>query len=320
MTAFTQTSPFGYFNYRPSIGDTVSYHRIDTNSVSEGDTGLNVTWDMSKLRFFPGSEKEFFFSPSATPYGSVFPSSNIVRRDSAGLFTYFKMDSMQLEILGSVTGLDTTIWDNPRTLVRYQLGKDSIWLDSFSRMDSTFRSKKIYAGRTQTKGDGYGTLKLPTKTLSDVLRINVLIDQTNTTSDQNGTETQTERLLSWHYLTPGAKFPVISLYTLELKSGRIKYGFYTPGAITSSIVEVNRQIESLHLYPNPISEGSSLTVNLPEGTKGILRIYNLQGQMLWQKAGVAGNTSLPVNLLPTGYYRIAFRTANGIMQAPFVVR
>ena len=71
----------------------------------------------------------------------------------------------------------------------------------------------------------------------------------------------------------------------------------------------------VNLYPNPVT-GQSLTAEF--NTKGSLTLFNVQGQLVFEKQNIEGRQVLPIQL-KTGFYMAQLRTEKGVSVVKVVV-
>lgn len=84
-----------------------------------------------------------------------------------------------------------------------------------------------------------------------------------------------------------------------------------PCGVYTAVGEAQAEVEQLRLYPNPA--GESLKVELPEGGRGRLALYDAQGKLLkMQYLDVVPEVwPLDVSALPAGMYLLLYRSEGG---------
>ena len=91
-----------------------------------------------------------------------------------------------------------------------------------------------------------------------------------------------------------------------------------PMACTLSVDELVF-MDSITVYPNPVTSQGNLTITLPEAIPADIVIYNTLGQQVYQEAFDTANISLPINL-GTGMYVVKVVTAYGTTNQSIIVR
>ncbi len=158
-------------NTTPHIGEAFATQSAKAAGVSVKTGGANQTWDYSGL-IDSGSAAYFqIVSPASTPYNSSFPSSNLALKtanDSA--YVYFNSQTADLWELG-VASSDTTIikFTKPKIYLPYPFTYNSFFTDSV--VELLPYNNYSFRGKDSLYGDGYGTLKIPGKNISPVLRV-----------------------------------------------------------------------------------------------------------------------------------------------------
>jgi hypothetical protein len=84
-----------------------------------------------------------------------------------------------------------------------------------------------------------------------------------------------------------------------------------PCGVYTAVGEAQAAVEQLRLYPNPARE--SLSVELPEGGRGQLALYDAQGRLLKTQSldNVPETWPLDVSALPAGMYLLLYRSEGG---------
>ncbi|MFM7301479.1 MAG: T9SS type A sorting domain-containing protein, partial [Crocinitomicaceae bacterium] len=78
------------------------------------------------------------------------------------------------------------------------------------------------------------------------------------------------------------------------------------------------EISSLHLYPNPIKNGTCLTWNSSINEPVTLRIFDPKGKQIFVKQVDGNQLVIPENM-KSGNYLIQFQYANTIYNRPLII-
>ncbi len=141
----------------PGPGFQAGYHMSESATFSVGSAGANQVWNFGAHNW----DSEFpiqVYAPSATPYGSLFPSANSAI-DFGGVYLYLNVGSDGMYKLGTVSPEDTSIFSavfrDPMFPLTYQaswtaVGRWENFAPGWERVDST-----VFVV------DGWGTLHTP---------------------------------------------------------------------------------------------------------------------------------------------------------------
>ena len=84
------------------------------------------------------------------------------------------------------------------------------------------------------------------------------------------------------------------------------------------------QSNNMNFYPNPVS--NSLNLNFSNPVKGVVKVFNMSGQLITHQEIKTGNTNYYINLfsndqkqLPEGVYIISYETADYIETKKFII-
>jgi hypothetical protein len=157
-------------------GDIFTYAKGQITGVATPATGANVTWDYSGLIDSAGIEIDSFISPSATPYASLFSGTNLASTNGGGNgYSYYETNTSEWAMLGSIDpGSDTSYFLSSITNIHFPFSYGSSFTDSSKYvireqgLQDTFEYKVVHLGI------GYGTLKIPGQTFSNVVAFKTL--------------------------------------------------------------------------------------------------------------------------------------------------
>ncbi|HVA98265.1 MAG TPA: hypothetical protein VNG53_05165, partial [Bacteroidia bacterium] len=197
-------------NTSPIIGDIFSNNA--TNYIAPGSSGANQTWDLSSMTTTSTTTTNAV-TPSSTTYGSSFPSSTIAF-SSTGAVLYWKVSSTAEQTYGIAQGSTVISYSNPEDYLRFPFTYSNTYTDTWAATFTSGGYPYLRSGSTTVTADGYGTLKLPSGTYSNVLRVHFLEnyqDSTNIGGSPYIITYQDDEYL-W-YLPPNHQ-PIASISTL----------------------------------------------------------------------------------------------------------
>jgi hypothetical protein len=283
-----------------------------TNYVSQGAAGANQTWDLSALTISSTSTLQTVTS-SSTGSGASFPNSNICEVDGP-VYLYYKTSSTAWQVEGNITPSSSSPivmpYSNPEDLMRYPFTYNNSYKDPWTATYTSGGSTYIRKGTDSITGDSYGTLKLPTGTYSNVLRVHLVqyyIDSTNIGGSPFIISYQNDEYM-W-YLN-GNHYPIATVSTLSTDFGGgptvTQNGSYTSG-IVAGIKDEGSVLGGCHLYPNPATSHIKLELGLDVAQRIEVKLFNSIGEQINSTLNVEGvqgaNTyTIDIATLPEGIY------------------
>ncbi|MDO9511250.1 MAG: T9SS type A sorting domain-containing protein [Bacteroidales bacterium] len=137
-------------------------------NLDAGENGPNAIWDFSNLTVASNYQEIKYLNPSATPFVGGFPMSNVALKDELNQYHYFRYSNDGIQKLGIGTGVSSTIYTNPETIITYPFIYDSEFNDTYTGIGGNTNRSGVSYGTA----DAYGTLLLPGgNVLRDILRV-----------------------------------------------------------------------------------------------------------------------------------------------------
>lgn len=234
--------------------------------------GPNANWDYSGLQNH-GTDTTLFLSATGTPYANDFQGANLVINDGGGAWTYFTANNSGLSVNGAYDPSFGIVSFTPATLfcpVPFTYND--------TRSTSSSAQVDIDSGGTNLRitidnqisylADGYGSLRLPARNYTNVLRIRSteLITFTISVELIAGSgiyipvNSFTSQATNFRHYRTG------TIHSLLLEVSGDSLGDYATGAsflysTNVGIDEMASERVSVQPYPNPSS--GSVTVPLP---------------------------------------------------------
>jgi hypothetical protein len=324
--------------FSPSENVTVVF--VDGQSINEGPSGQNQTWDFSNVLgmdtiVWRGED------PSENELGQMlFPDAELaIRIPTPGNdtidFEYYEFDSFeddQIITLGSYSILtnrntgnrDTTITDNtsnPREDFQFPIEFGDEFTSDFNSvittqvLDSVYTSRR--GGSIEMTADATGTIKTPVDTYENVVRVERIEKQIDTVFiEVLGMQFETYReteIVYYDWMQPNRNFSVYRVIITKSKFPGLPdqigvSAFYTFN-VSSSIDEqkIADELKPL-VYPNPLSD----IVNLefaPSLKVNQIQICNQTGQVIKTMNGEINEVSF-AECAP-GIYFLVIQTDQG---------
>lgn len=164
-----------------------------------------------------------------------------------------------------------------------------------------------FAGTCNITADGTGTIALPARTFTNVLRIKTVQNISFTISGTPGTLTQTY----FDYYSPGlSKIPLFTIATSSISSalGSSSQTVATANAdyATVGVQEFTKEVPDLSLYPNPAKGNFNLSFTNENAENSSVEIINSIGQVIRKQnlGSEKGSVKYNINLdgMDSGFY------------------
>jgi len=238
-----------------AAGDELLIQPADTTGVVPGPLGANQTWDFSGITNDGALTTQTVVLASATPYASSFTGSDIAIDAGGGNYGYFDINGDDIFETGFASAAIVAPYSDPQKFISYPFTYTTSFTDALA---ANFEINGYENNRTGTVNflvDGYGTLLLPGKTYTDVLRIQYTQNITDVLHFGPITLTTTTASTTYIWMIEGNKNALMDIsYISTSVSGNTintKSVYYYPGATSTEDVVVKEN--SIELFPNPAS-------------------------------------------------------------------
>lgn len=296
-------------------GDDITFNIA--NTVDEGPSGANQTWDFSGLSSsvaLPGTLED----PANTPFAGQYPNADMIGvfPDVFGTQYYiYDHQSDGVYTLGlELEGLVSQPYSNPRR----DLASPLSYLDAYS--DSAyFQSESLGfvtegASNFVAEVDGYGTLITPEGTFENVLRLHT-VETTELVFDVGiGPPVITESIIdSYAWVIDGFPIPVMLTFD-QITDGQPQEGNsrYLSGLIVFT-KEANT-LEGVSLYPVPAVDFVTLDLGNNDIGQAEVRLFDVKGSLIksFQQNPGQQQIRIDVNELPSGFYSVQIVAEEGV--------
>jgi hypothetical protein len=196
-----------------TVGNSFKY--INANSINvpqgtmPGGSGANQTWDFSGLGTGVAgtgnidTTKIWVMQTSAMTFGVNFPTSTYMKKSILSkfgtLYEFFAESPTGVYMQGFVDSINTSITKYPNNVLTgvKPITFNTTRSDTFTRNYSFGSTPMTSGGTVKFIADAYGTLKLPGKTFSNVLRVKMEMVQND--SGMNGSQQMKIETLRTYY-------------------------------------------------------------------------------------------------------------------------
>lgn len=235
-------------NTSPKPGDNYITQSAKVTGAPVYGGGANQNWNYSALVDSGDAVAFQAVSPAGTPFAATFPGSNLVLKTLGdSVFSYFNSSASALITYGAGIRIDsdtsTIRYNPPRTTLPYPFTYNSSFSDSIRVQLPGFDF--TFAGADSIRGDGYGSLSLPGRTFSNVLRVEYIEDLTGTGTIGGFTTTTHLRTINYLYYAPDTHAPILS-YMISQSTTSI-------GGFPVGTASENRSIEYLKTFVLPVT-------------------------------------------------------------------
>ncbi|MEO7080515.1 MAG: T9SS type A sorting domain-containing protein [Flavobacteriales bacterium] len=295
--------------------------------TAAGPGSANAVWDFSTSAF---SGVEFPYTAQAvasTPYAAQFPNATIAlftdqSYEFSGYF-YFNFNGGFTE-LGNVFidnfDVQQNIPSDPLTFYTTPLSASSSGSDTYTSLSETVYGDVQTSGTHTWTVDGYGTLKMPNTTYTDVLRIHAVQNEERTII-WDGVPMFTSVVLreEWRWVKAGIPLPLL-VFSMDTEDGE------TEVSVQTALISLNGPTSVLEeqgvlaqLFPNPAQR--NLQVEMPAYGTVSLRVFDALGRVLMvdntTAAGQLSHTLDVEHLLP-GFYTLELIGTDGRSTVRFI--
>lgn len=230
-------------NSRPQAGDVFQF-KMDAISIDTSIIGLAATWDFSQLNF-PDSLYTISLAGNNTSNTEYF-YTNAFFTKGTGQMMHYQSSNLYLNEIGfsSSPGCDMS-YNNPLKIMKYPFGYSDTFSNSYNYFSDCPWQEYGGNGSISVKGDGVGTLILPTGTYNNVLRVKSVYYTYN-----DGTNLKT---LKYDWYLSNKKFPLLSFvvkysYPFATSSPSVKF---LKMAINESYAGIQSLKNEFKIVPNP---------------------------------------------------------------------
>jgi len=291
-------------NSNPVVGDAFKWN-LGNNVSSPGNAGENQTWDFSSLTS-SYTENDSTYAPSATPYYVTFPSANASVYDGISMYGYYNTNVDSLTFFGNKDNSNNTyICSDPQQILIYPLTYNSTFIDNFSAISTSSGTTTTITETDTILSDGYGTLKLPSGTFTNVLRIK----RTGLSTQVTDGVTNYYQVKMYFWYSPGTH-----LYILRMSYNSGSYRPIYRSGISTDIIENKEYVNDIVMFPNPTSDNISIITK----QNSDIEFLNIEGQIIKKLKITDNKTDIDISDFASGVYIIRAQSDSGITTEKFI--
>ncbi len=251
-------------NNAPVVGDKYDMYQIDSTGVTPGASGGSAVWNFTTAptRTTILVSNNYTTAASITS-GSIYPVASVAKVNNSGK-NFYTSNSNQLNFWGGNITIQSQsgdyVFSNAAIQAKYPMSLGTTTNSAFTgTVYSGLGNGSISNGTATCLGDGTGTLNLPLRSFSNVIKVMTYTRFEFVVSIASGTVTQ----LNYDYYSPLSKFPLFTITSSTISSNLASDVYSTLALINKDyqyvgINESVREIVSLNLFPNPAKNNFTL--------------------------------------------------------------
>ena len=271
--------------------------------------GIDQTWDFSGSTGTIGNTLTTI-NASAGANASFFPNA-AVALTTTGYEEYIGITAAGLEHMGQHAGTENIVYTDPELYLPIPCAYGQAWIDDFA--GEWGGGATTFTGTTTATASGYGTLVLPSISVSNVLRV----DLTWTRIESNGfTGVRTMNVFyrpgTGYLLASNEKFELFLTASNTLLTTNEEFTYLDPATI--GITETPLEAIGLTLVPVPATGN----VTIVFGTSGATQVdvIDTEGRLVVSKAMGTFTPGihryiLDLHGVPAGFYTVHVTNAKG---------
>jgi hypothetical protein len=302
----------------PVQGDVYYNHTWDTTGIREGAAGANVTWNFTAATDLGIIDSTKFYS-CTSGVCDTFPGSTVYGASSYDT-TFFITNASRFSLNGVQSRFGNIKYSNPLDILRYPLTYNTAFVDTSLLTQSAFMTRIWQADSMIC--DGWGTLRLPGRTVTGVLRVRNISYSRD--SSFGVRESRSESIM---WLKPGYHMPILSIYyDTDGGSRYVSDVFYFTGTFRStSVGSVSTITSNLSVFPNPATDNITLSFTSSYGEPESISIFDMTGrEVLTQTLTNLNNGENKVTIstaqLVAGNYIVKKSSASGVVTSILCIK
>lgn len=303
----------------PTIGDSYTYVSIPNYSFNVSQSGANQTWDFSTATGATETTNVINLASSSEP--SNHPSSDFVfNTTGTNAESYLSSSSSDISIEGSyLAGTLRAIYSDKQEYLKFPITYNDVFNETFAGIVENITASQTYdrSGTIEITADGYGNLILPYITISNVLRIKVIIKSTDLFMGFTLPETITTSYFWYNTLNKYALATTSEVYySGSIISSQAYYLIESDlvlGTKNSVLVDTN-----INIYPNPSKD--FVYINNEYYNNLYIDILDITGSLIKSIVISNGQNQVNVSDLQSGIYLIKYLNKSQIYTKKLVIK
>lgn len=297
-------------NHEPTVGDQYSTYQIDSTTVSAGGNGPALNWNFAIVTH--SSILQNYTTTAAT--NSFWPSANLsINSSTNSNGSFYSSTLTDLKYWGGVLTLGGVSAElrfaNAASYMAYPTALNGGTASPISGTILALSQVGSFTGVCTVTAEATGTMVLPAKTFSNVIRVTNSVSISFTAGGIPGTAQQVVH--DWYSLSD-SKYPILSLSQSTLSglgTSIQKYAYVQKSYQSVGLNENLTSSFSMNVYPNPASNYVNF-VGESENAKQVT-IYDITGKAVDTQLLNFGKTTVNTANYNNGLYIYKIIDNNG---------
>lgn len=285
-------------NHAPTPGQNFGTYQCD--SLNPGAAGSGVVWNFATVNVHTAILKNYIVGTSAS---TVYPSANVAVGSAANNTFYYSSSATNLNYYGgniSAGGVDATLnYGTPAVYASYPMSFGTNTTSATAgtvNVTNPFPTSFNFTGNCSVLADGTGTLVLPAKTFTNVMRV---------ATSQTITSTINVNSINYDYYDISiSRYPILTIATSTISSLAGTSSQTTTTILSNyDVVSVNEKEKSsieLTVFPNPTTNFINFSTASIEATKVIA--FDITGKVVATEIMEMGKAKMNTVNLASGVY------------------
>lgn len=287
-------------NHNPVNGEQYSTYQCDSLTVSVGANGAGVTWNFNSIVTHSSVIANY---TASTGSWTNFPQANIAVSSSTLDQSYYKTLTGELAYWGGNIGFGgvnaSLNYTSPATFMAYPTSLNTGTLSPIGGSLVVLGNNGTFTGVCTSSATATGTLVLPAKTFTNVIRVT-----TTQTITFNAVVTgSASNIVNEFYSLSDSKFPILSITSSSVNSllgnsdrltATVQKNYHTVGLNETAKSEVN-----LNVFPNPAHSHLNFVTDAKNAK---VLVYDIMGKLIDNQTLINGKLTLDVSEYNNGLY------------------
>jgi hypothetical protein len=294
-----------YANHAPAWGNApFQTSQCDSIGITPGASGPSSVWNFTPTNLHSAQS---YTTSNTLPGVAEYPVANVSVYSSTANIAYYHSDANELKYFGgllSIGGVDVKLaFNTPSIYAQYPMLLNST---TTSIPDGTITISSLltgtFSGNASATAVGTGTLNLPLKSFTDVVRVKTIQNLNATLSFGLGS---LSTITDDYYSPSASKAPIFSIQTSTISStiGGTSSQTIVTVQPNYDIVSINEnKIENIQLsvFPNPAINSINFATTSTEATNVVA--YDISGKTVSSDAIESGKAKMNTSNFTSGIY------------------
>ncbi|MCE3258777.1 MAG: hypothetical protein K0S12_418 [Bacteroidetes bacterium] len=298
----------------PVSGDTWIKKDFDSTGVVPKNTGTGQLWNFSNFAATSQTSSVTYTTASSAPGYSLFAGANLAELKGGSEIGFYKTSGANFEFLGfyDPSGPVSLYLSNSAVMAAWPISYGSSNTDVVSGTMTSGTMSINWTGSITTTAPGSGTVILPGGNTIN----NCLLVVSSISMNIGTTDTYAEKRYSFYNSTN--KFPVAEFAYETSTSGTTTSTYFefeaTLSALTSGVNELNSELNSVMVYPNPAHD--LVKVDSKQALVQSVEILDITGKSVLQTSSA---DAVDVTAIQPGLYLMVIHTSSGYITKRLVI-